>query len=366
MAGEKVTMIQESNYLGRYWHRLDDGRMQCDLCPRDCKLHEGQRGACFVRMRQGDQMILTTYGRSSGFCIDPIEKKPLNNFYPGSSVLSFGTAGCNLACKFCQNWDISKSRDMDSLMDQASPEAIAAAAVSHHCKSVAFTYNDPVIFAEYAMDVADACHARGVKTVAVTAGYIGEAARRDFFAKIDAANVDLKAFTDDFYFKLTGAHLQPVLDTLVYLKHETNVWFELTTLLIPGHNDSDEELSAMCRWIMTALGPDVPLHFSAFHPDFKMLDVPATPVATLVRARNIALMAGLHYVYTGNVHNIEGDTTFCPDCQAPLIVRDWYLIKKYRLTVDGHCPDCGAPVAGRFASKSEHFGRQRIPVTIMQ
>jgi pyruvate formate lyase activating enzyme len=362
MAGEKIIMIQESNYLGRYWHLLDDGRMQCDLCPRDCKLHVGQRGACFVRMRQGDQMILTTYGRSSGFCIDPIEKKPLNNFYPGSSVFSFGTAGCNLACKFCQNWDISKSRDMDSLMDQASPEAIAAAAVSHHCKSVAFTYNDPVIFAEYAMDVADACHARGVKTVAVTAGYIGEAARRDFFAKIDAANVDLKAFTDDFYFKLTGAHLQPVLDTLVYLKHETNVWFELTTLLIPGHNDSDEELTAMCRWIVTELGPDVPLHFSAFHPDFKMLDVPATPVATLVRARNIALQAGLHYVYTGNVHNIEGDTTFCPNCQAPLIVRDWYLIKKYRLTADGHCPDCGAAVAGRFASKAEHFGRQRIPL----
>lgn len=355
-------MIAESNYPGRYWHMLDDGRMQCDLCPRDCKLHEGQRGACFVRMRQGAQMILTTYGRSSGFCIDPIEKKPLNNFYPGSSVLSFGTAGCNLACKFCQNWDISKSRDMDSLMDQASPEAIAAAAVSHHCKSVAFTYNDPVIFAEYAMDVADACHARGVNTVAVTAGYIGEAARRDFFAKIDAANVDLKAFTEDFYFKLTGAHLQPVLDTLVYLKHETKVWFELTTLLIPGHNDSDEELAAMCRWIMTELGPDVPLHFSAFHPDFKMRDVPATPVATLVRARNIALKAGLHYVYTGNVHNIEGDTTFCPHCQAPLIVRDWYLIKNYRLTADGHCPDCGAAVAGRFASKAEHFGRQRIPL----
>jgi pyruvate formate lyase activating enzyme len=364
MAGEKVIMIQESNYHGRYWHLLDDGRMQCDLCPRDCKLHEGQRGACFVRMRQGEQMILTTYGRSSGFCIDPIEKKPLNNFYPGSSVLSFGTAGCNLACKFCQNWDISKSRDMDSLMDQASPEAIAAAAVRHHCKSVAFTYNDPVIFAEYAMDVADACHARGVKTVAVTAGYIGEAARRDFFAKIDAANVDLKAFTDDFYFKLTGAHLQPVLDTLVYLKHETQVWFELTTLLIPGYNDSDEELAAMCRWIMTELGPDVPLHFSAFHPDFKMPDVPATPVSTLVRARNMALKAGLHYVYTGNVHNVEGDTTVCPHCQAPLIVRDWYLIKKYRLTADGHCPDCGAAVAGRFASKAEHFGRQRIPLVM--
>jgi pyruvate formate lyase activating enzyme len=357
-------MIAESNYPARYWHWLDDGRMQCDLCPRDCKLHDGQRGACFVRMRQGQQMILTTYGRSSGFCIDPIEKKPLNNFYPGSSVLSFGTAGCNLACKFCQNWDISKSRDMDRLMDQASPEAIARAAQANHCKSVAFTYNDPVIFAEYAMDVADACHARGVQTVAVTAGYIGEAARRDFFAKMDAANVDLKAFTEDFYFKLTGAHLQPVLDTLVYLKHHTQVWFELTTLLIPGHNDSDTELTAMCQWIMTELGPDVPLHFSAFHPDFKMPDVPATPPATLVRARQIALQAGLHYVYTGNVHNTEGDTTFCPQCHAPLIVRDWYLIKQYRLTADGHCPDCGAAVAGRFAAQAEHFGRQRIPLML--
>ena len=354
----------EASYPARYWHWLDDGRMQCDLCPRDCKLHDDQRGACFVRMRQGDQMILTTYGRSSGFCIDPIEKKPLNNFYPGSSVLSFGTAGCNLACKFCQNWDISKSRDMDRLMDQASPEAIAQAALANHCKSVAFTYNDPVIFAEYAMDTADACHALGVNTVAVTAGYIGDAARRDFFAKMDAANVDLKAFTDDFYFKLTGSHLQPVLDTLVYLKHHTQVWFEITTLLIPGHNDSDAELTAMCQWLMTELGPDVPLHFSAFHPDFKMPDVPATPPATLVRARRIALRAGLRYVYTGNVHNTDGDTTFCPQCQAPLIVRDWYLIKSYRLTATGHCPDCGAAVAGRFDTHAEHFGRQRIPIAM--
>ena len=357
-------MIQESNYPARYWHRLDDGRLQCDLCPRDCKLHDDQRGACFVRMRQGEQMILTTYGRSSGFCIDPIEKKPLNNFYPGSSVLSFGTAGCNLTCKFCQNWDISKSRDMDSLMDQASPDAIAESAVSHGCKSVAFTYNDPVIFAEYAMDVADACHARGVQTVAVTAGYLHDQARRDFFEKIDAANVDLKAFTEDFYFKLTTSHLKPVLDTLTYLQHETKVWLEITTLLIPGHNDSVEELSAMCKWLVRELGPDVPLHFSAYHPDFKMLDVPATPVSTLVRARDIALKAGLHYVYTGNVHNIEGDTTFCPSCHAPLIVRDWYLLKKYRLTPDGHCPDCGTAVAGRFAARAEHFGRQRIPIAI--
>ncbi|MDO8771714.1 MAG: AmmeMemoRadiSam system radical SAM enzyme [Burkholderiaceae bacterium] len=357
-------MMQESSYPGRYWHLIADGRIQCDLCPRDCKLHEGQRGACFVRAREGDQMILTTYGRSSGFCIDPIEKKPLNHFYPGSSVLSFGTAGCNLACKFCQNWDISKSRDMDRLMDQASPEAIAAAALQNGCKSVAFTYNDPVIFAEYAMDVADACHARGVQAVAVTAGYMHDQPRRDFYARMDAANVDLKAFTEAFYFKLTGSHLQPVLDTLVYLKRETRVWFEITTLLIPGHNDSDDEITAMSRWIMQELGPDVPLHFSAFHPDHKMPDVPATPPATLVRARNIALKTGLHYVYTGNVHHVEGDTTFCPACQTPLIVRDWYQIKQFRLAADGHCPDCGAAVAGRFDAQAGTFGRKRIPITI--
>jgi len=357
-------MISEPGYPARYWHWLDDGRMQCDLCPRDCRLHEGQRGACFVRMRQGQQMILTTYGRSSGFCIDPIEKKPLNHFYPGTSVLSFGTAGCNLACKFCQNWDISKSKDMDRLMDQASPEAIALEAVKYGCQSVAFTYNDPVIFAEYAMDTADACHAHGVQTVAVTAGYMHAQARRDFYAKIDAANVDLKAFTDDFYFKLTGSHLQPVLDTLVYLKHETKVWFEITTLLIPGHNDSSQEITALCQWIMQQLGPDVPLHFSAFHPDHKMPDVPATPISTLVRSRDIGIKAGLHYVYTGNVRNTEGDTTFCPACHAPLIVRDWYQIKEYRLTPDGNCPDCGVALAGRFGAKAGNFGSRRIPIAM--
>ena len=353
-----------STYAGRYWHRLDDGRIQCDLCPRDCRLHEGQRGACFVRMRENDAMVLTTYGRSSGFCIDPIEKKPLNHFYPGSSVLSFGTAGCNLACKFCQNWDISKSKDMDRLMDQASPEAIALAAEKGGCKSVAFTYNDPVIFAEYAMDVADACRARDIRTVAVTAGYIHAAPRRDFYAKIDAANVDLKAFTDDFYFKLTGARLQPVLDTLRYLKHETAVWFEITTLLIPGKNDSDEEIAAMCRWILDELGADVPLHFSAFHPDYKMADIAATPAATLIRARDIALRAGLHYVYTGNVHNREGDTTFCPGCQTALIERDWYRIEGYRLDAQGRCARCKTPVAGHFDAAAGSFGRQRIPLHI--
>ncbi len=358
--------MQESGYKARYWHMLEDGRMQCDLCPRDCKLHEGQRGACFVRMRAGDGMLLTTYVRSSGFCIDPIEKKPLHHFYPGSSVLSFGTAGCNLACKFCQNWDISKSKDMDCLMDQASPEAIAVAAEQSGCKSVAFTYNDPVIFAEYAMDVADACHARGIKTVAVTAGYMHDAARRDFYAKMDAANVDLKAFTDEFYFKLTGAHLQPVLDTLRYLKHETNVWLEITTLLIPGENDRDEELTAMCQWIARELGPEVPLHFSAFHPDYKMTDIPATPLPTLMRARQIALREGLHHVYTGNLHNQEGDSTYCPGCQTPLVVRDWYNIDRYLLTGKGYCPVCDAAIAGRFDERAGGFGRKRISIAIRE
>lgn len=357
-------MTQPAAHPGRYWHWHADGRMQCDLCPRDCKLHDGQRGACFVRQRQGEQMLLTTYGRSSGFCIDPIEKKPLNHFYPGSSVLSFGTAGCNLACKFCQNWDISKSRDMDRLMDQAAPDAIASAAQQSGCRSVAFTYNDPVIFAEYAMDVADACHARGVQTVAVTAGYMHEQARRDFYSKIDAANVDLKAFSEDFYFRLTGSHLQPVLDTLVYLRRETGVWLEITTLLIPGHNDSDHELTALCRWIGRELGLDVPLHFTAFHPDHKMPDVPATPRATLVRARRIALDQGLRHVYTGNVHNREGDTTLCAHCGTTLIERDWYRIDGYHLRADGHCPDCGHALAGRFDDKAGTFGRKRIPIAV--
>lgn len=351
-------------FPARYWHRLNDGRIQCDLCPRDCKLFEGQRGACFVRGRIGDTMVLTTYGRSSGFCVDPVEKKPLNHFYPGSRVLSFGTAGCNLACKFCQNWDISKSRSFDKLADQASPNEIADAAISLGCKSVAFTYNDPVIFAEYAMDVADACHAKGIKTVAVTAGYIHDQPRRDFFAKMDAANVDLKAFSEAFYVKQTGSHLQPVLDTLQYLKQETDVWFEITTLLIPGLNDSTTEIEAMCAWIMQELGADVPLHFSAFHPDYKMTAIPGTPEETLIKARQIALNAGLRYVYTGNVHNVAGDTTHCPSCGQAVIVRDWYEIESYHLKDDGRCAYCDTLIAGRFEKFTGAFGCRRIPVAI--
>ena len=350
----------------RWWHRIADGRIQCDLCPRDCKLGDGQRGACFVRARAGDSMVLTTYGRSSGFCVDPIEKKPLNHFYPGSAVFSFGTAGCNLACKFCQNWDISKSRDMDRLMDRAGPAAIAQAAVKSGSKSVAFTYNDPVIFAEYAMDVADACHEHGLKTVAVTAGYMHAAPRREFYARMDAANVDLKAFTEDFYARHTASHLAPVKETLRYLVHDTPVWTEITTLLIPTLNDSDDELRAMCAWIARELGTQVPLHFTAFHPDYRMTDLPATPAATLTRARRIGLTEGLQYVYTGNVHDSAGGTTSCRKCGTALVVRDWHRILEYKLTPGGHCRFCHAEVAGRFERFQGQFGPQRIPVRLAQ
>jgi pyruvate formate lyase activating enzyme len=348
----------------RHFHLRDDGKVQCDLCPRDCALADGQRGLCFVRAREGEAMVLTTYGRSSGFCIDPIEKKPLNHFFPGTSVLSFGTAGCNLACKFCQNWDISKSREMERLADVASPEAIARATADQGCPSVAFTYNDPVVFFEYALDTADACHALGVHTVAVTAGYLHDAPRREFFAKIDAANVDLKSFREDFYQKLTASHLRPVLDTLVYLVHETRVWTEITTLLIPGHNDSDQEVAELCRWIHRELGPDVPLHFSAFHPDYRMLDVARTPAETLRRARRTALEAGLRYVYTGNVHDVEGGTTFCPSCGEACVVRDWYRILAYRLDAEGRCGRCATSIAGRWGRRAGDFGAKRVPVVV--
>ncbi|MFC1536607.1 AmmeMemoRadiSam system radical SAM enzyme [Pseudomonadota bacterium] len=356
--------MPNEHYPGRYWHKLDDGRIQCDLCPRDCKLHDAQRGLCFVRKCENEKIVLTTYGRSSGFCVDPIEKKPLNHFYPGSRVFSFGTAGCNLACKFCQNWDISKSREFDRLCDTASPETIARAAVDNGCKSVSFTYNDPIIFLEYAVDSAIACHELDIQTVAVTSGYIHEEARKEFFLHMDAANVDLKAFTEDFYHKQCAGQLQPVLDTLSYLVHETDVWTEITTLLIPNHNDSDEELQKMSRWIADELGPDVPLHFSAFHPDWKMLSIPPTPPETLGRARNIAMDAGLHYVYTGNIHDTSGGTTHCPSCSEPLIVRDWFEILDFHLSDAGKCTKCGTPIAGRFDHYEGAYGNRRMPVTL--
>ncbi len=348
----------------KYWHRLDDGRIQCDLCPRACRLHEGQRGLCFVRAREGDQIVLTSYGRSSGFCVDPIEKKPLNHFLPGSAVLSFGTAGCNLACRFCQNWDISKSREIDTLAEAASPEAIARAARRLGCASVAFTYNDPVVFAEYAIDVADACRTVGIRAVAVTAGYMNPEPRAEFYRHIDAANVDLKGFTDEFYQDLCAGHLEPVLDTLRYIRHETDVWLEITTLLIPGRNDSSAELDALTRWVVSELGPDVPIHFTAFHPDYRLLDVPPTPPATLTRARSIALRNGIRYAYTGNVHDRVGQSTYCHACGTLLIGRDGYTIETYRLTAGGACSRCGARVPGVFADRPGNWGARRLPVRI--
>lgn len=305
-------MSEQSSVPGRFWRELEDGRLQCDVCPRECRLRDGQRGLCFVRKNEGRRIVLTTYGRSSGYCVDPIEKKPLNHFLPGTSVLSFGTAGCNLTCRFCQNWDISKSREMDRLMDRADPETIAEAADRLGCRSVAFTYNDPVIFHEYAVDVADACRERGVHPVAVTAGYQKPEARAEFYRSMDAANVDLKGFSESFYRDLCTGSLEPVLDTLRYLKHETGVWLEITNLLIPGANDSDAEIEAMTAWVVEALGPDVPMHFTAFHPDFRMRDRPPTPPATLARARQIALKNGVRHAYTGNVSRSGGEQHLLP------------------------------------------------------
>lgn len=345
-----------------FWHRLPDGRIQCDVCPRYCKLREGQRGLCFVRARNNDQLVLTTYGRSSGFCIDPIEKKPLNHFLPGTPTLSFGTAGCNLSCKFCQNWDMSKSREMDILADSASPEKIADVAKKSNARSVAFTYNDPVIFLEYAVDTAKACHKLDIKTVAVTAGYIAEGAREAFFEHIDAANIDLKSFTEDFYWKLTGGHLEDVLETLKYLKHHTDVWFELTTLIIPGKNDSEAEIREMSNWVVTELGVDVPMHFSAFHPDFKMQDINFTPADTLSRARDIALSSGIEYVYVGNVLDRQSNSTWCPDCGHLLIERLSYQLGKWGISANGNCEKCAHPIPGIFEAKPGNWGAQRKPV----
>ena len=348
----------------KYWHAIDDHRVQCDICPRHCRLREGQRGLCYVRQCISDQVQLVSYGRSSGFCVDPIEKKPLNHFYPGSAVLSFGTAGCNLACKFCQNWDMSKSRQMDTLADKAGPEQLAAAAEKLNCTSVAYTYNDPVIFLEYAVDVAAACAEAGIRSVAVTAGYVDPAPRREFFAAMDAANVDLKAFTESFYYKICGGHLAPVLDTLQYIFHETDTWLEITTLLIPGQNDSSEELDRMTRWVSETLGPEVPMHFTAFHPDWKMRAIESTPVETLNNACRIARANGIRYAYAGNVHDRENASTWCHACGELLIERDWYELGVWGLSGTGGCRACGAPLPGRFTALPEGFGARRIPVRL--
>jgi len=347
-----------------YWQKLADGIYQCDLCPRHCKLHDQQQGLCFVRSCQSEQILLTTYGRSSGFCIDPIEKKPLHHFYPGTSILSFGTAGCNLSCKFCQNWDMSKSKQMDTLCADGTPQELVSAAKQYGCHSLAYTYNDPVIFLEYAVDVASLARQQNIKSVAVTAGYICEKPRVEFFENIDAVNVDLKSFNDAFYYKLCGAHLQPVLDTLLYIKYETDVWLEITTLLIPGKNDSDKEIRELSAWIFNNLGADIPLHFSAFHPDWKMRDLPATPAETLKKARKLAMDEGLNFVYTGNIHDPQGGSTWCPECNNLLIERDWYQLGQWGLDKKHCCKKCGYRLPGKFEAKPGNWGAKRLPIRL--
>lgn len=354
-----TNFITHDTVKTRHWHPLDDERIQCDLCPRFCKLHNNQRGLCFVRQNLDHELVMTSYGRSSGFVIDPIEKKPLNHFLPGTAILSFGTAGCNLACKFCQNWDISKSRELDTLMSKASPDAIAKAALDNACHCVAYTYNDPVIFHEYAIDTAQACRSLGIKSVAVSAGYVCDEPRQEFYQWMDAANIDLKAFNERFYYQITGSHLQAVLETLQYIKHETSVWLEITTLLIPDENDSEAELDAMTQWVVDKLGPDVPMHFTAFHPDWKMRDKPRTPIQSLLKARQIALKNGVRYAYVGNVHNKEADSSYCHNCQKLLIGRDWYELSEWNLDAVGRCRFCGATCAGLFNANPGSWGSKR-------
>ncbi len=347
-----------------WWHESNDGtRLICDLCPRHCALRSGERGFCFVRENRDGRVVSTTYGRSTGVCVDPIEKKPLNQFYPGTPVLSFGTPGCNLGCKFCQNWTMSRSRDVEAACERALPEAIADAAHRLGCRSVAFTYNDPIIWAEYAIDTAKACHAVGVKTVAVTSGYITDAARPAFYEPMDAANVDLKGFTDEFYRDYCAGRLQPVLDTLRWLIHESQTWVEITNLIIPGANDSPAEIERMCRWIATELRPDVPLHFSAFHPDHKLTDRGPTSPLVLQQAHDIARAAGLHYVYTGNVYDPEHQHSYCPGCGRAVIRRDGYTISTFEIK-GSRCVHCQTPIAGRFDDAAGTWGGRRMPVRI--
>jgi pyruvate formate lyase activating enzyme len=337
-------MVREA----RYWEPLEEGRVRCTLCPRDCRLRDGQAGFCYVRANQGGKLITTAWGRSTGFAVDPIEKKPLAHFFPGTRVLSFGTAGCNLGCRFCQNWDISKARLDDARAEDAwTPARVVTLALETGAPGIAFTYNDPIIWAEYAIDVAKAAHAAGLYTVFVTNGYVTPTAREEIFPHMDAANVDLKAFTDGFYARQTLSHLAPVLDTLAWLARETQVWVEVTNLMIPGLNDAPEETRGLAEWVVEHMGPDVPVHFTGFHPAFKMLDRPRTPAATLTRARELALAAGLRYVYTGNVHDPASQTTYCPGCGAPVIVRDWHAVRRVSLR-GGACLACGTRIAGRF------------------
>jgi len=339
--------FQSGFHPAKWWETTKNNKILCTLCPRYCTIGEGQNGFCYVRKNIDGQLWSLAYSRPTGFAIDPIEKKPLNHFLPGSSILSFGTAGCNLGCKFCQNWTTTKSKIDDINSVFASPEDVVAIAKKQKTPSIAFTYNDPVIFGEFVIDVSKLAREENIRSVMVTAGYVDKNARKEIFKHIDAANVDLKAFSEMFYHKLTLSHLNDVLDTLVWLKNETGVWFEITTLLIPGENDSEEEIKKMCDWILKNLGDSVPLHFTAFHPSFRMNSIPATPASTLKESRNIALDAGIKYCYTGNITDVRGQTTFCPSCKREVIVRDWHSVKNNKL-LENKCSFCNTEISGVF------------------
>ncbi len=349
MSNLKILQKTETLHEALWWEAEPNGRVHCYLCPRHCHIHPGQAGFCFIRVNQEGKLYNLGYGAPAALQVDPIEKKPLSHFLPGTSVFSMGTAGCNMGCFFCQNWDISKSHQDQVSSKAVSPEEVPQLALKYRCDSIAFTYNEPTIWGEYVIDICKAAKPHGLKTVMVTNGYITYEAFHDIYDHIDAANVDLKAFTEDFYGKITLTHLEPVLQTLRWLKEETPVWFEITNLMIPTLNDDPGETRKLCDWIVRNLGPDVPLHFTAFHPDFKLQDKPQTPPETLHRAREIALEAGLHFVYEGNIFT-DSANTYCPQCKALLIERSWHSVLVNRLK-EGNCPKCGLAIPGVWSRK---------------
>jgi len=351
----KILQKTERLHPAKWWEPMGDGRVHCYLCPRHCHIGEGQAGFCFIRVNQGGALYSLGYASPAALQIDPIEKKPLNHFLPGTRVFSMGTAGCNMGCFFCQNWDISKSRSDQVRSQNVPPEDVVSLAIEHGCPSIAFTYNEPTIWGEYVIDICHAARERGIATVMVSNGYITREAFHDIYDHVDAANIDLKAFTEDFYGRITLTHLKPVLDTLVWLKRETNVWFELTNLIIPTLNDSPREFRELSDWVLEHLGPDVPLHFTAFHPDFKLRDKPRTPPETLHLARSIAREAGLHYVYEGNIHAGAGDT-LCPHCNEVLIRRSWHSVTQNKLR-QGKCPKCATEIPGRWTNPATKAGK---------
>ena len=322
----------------KYQQIVNNSKSQCEICPRRCVLSSGQRGFCYVRKNLGGVITLETYGYTTGLAIDPVEKKPLYHFYPTSKVLSFGTLGCNMGCLFCQNWQTTKVNYPVQNCQKISPEQIVQVAKDYGCQSVAFTYNDPVIFLEYAIDTAKLCAQEGIKTIAVTSGYINPEPAKEFFSVMDAANIDLKGFSEDFYQKNCMAHLQPVLDTIKYAVNETDCFVELTTMLIEGENDNFTEIECEC----------IPIHFSAFHPQYKFSNRNATKLETLIKAYNIAKSKGLKYVYTGNVSDIETSTTYCKTCGQPLIKRDGFRVLEYNLDNNGLCKFCNSKLDGLF------------------